>query len=141
VVRRAAPTFDQRMAEFRQRRRAGGGVFLERAEIEKRNPRTLTDLLRTVQGIRVVPTSSGYRYVSAHFRRLSQEVSAGAEAGMCDLMVYLDGQPFPMEGGDADSRIRVNELAALEVYVSASSVPRQFAGASAACGVIMLWRG
>ena len=141
VVRRESPASDQRMAEFRRRRRAGNGFFLERAEIEKRNPRTVTDLLRTVPGIRVVAHGSGHRYVSSHFRRLSPEVSAGAEAGMCDLMVYVDGQPFPMDGGDADSRIRVTELAAMEVYVSAGSVPRQFAGASAACGVIMLWRG
>jgi hypothetical protein len=141
VVRRESPSFDQQMAEFRKRRRAGGGVFLERPEIEKRNPRTLTVVLRTVPGIKVVSHGSGYRYVSSHFRRLSQEVSAASEAGLCDLMVYLDGQPFPMDFGDADSRIRVTELAAMEVYVSAGSVPRQFAGVNAACGVIMLWRG
>jgi hypothetical protein len=140
VVRRESPSIDQRMAEFRQRRRTGGGVYLERAEIEKRNPRTLTDLLRTISGIRVLPRGGGYRYVSTHFRRLSENVE-DPDAGMCDLMVYLDGQPVPMGAGDADVRIRVTELAALEVYVTAGSIPRQFAGVSAACGVIMLWRG
>ena len=140
VVRREGSPFDQRMAEFRQRRRAGGGVFLERVEIEKRNPRTLTDLLRTVPGIRVVSTGSGYRYVSSHFRRFS-EGAPGPETAMCDLMMYVDGQPLPADGVEADVRIRVTELAAMEVYVSAGSVPRQFAGSSAACGVIMLWRG
>ncbi|HEX6942871.1 MAG TPA: hypothetical protein VF128_08070, partial [Gemmatimonadaceae bacterium] len=61
--------------------------------------------------------------------------------GVCNMMLYLDGQPFPVEGGDVDSRIRVDDIAAAEVYVSASSVPREFAGQSAACGVIVLWRG
>ena len=140
VVRAESPAFDQRMEEFRKRRRAGGGVFLERTEIEKRNPRTLTDLLRTVPGIRVVSHGSGYRYVSSHFRRLSQGAS-GPEAAMCDMMVYLDGQVFPMENGGADVGIRVTDIAAMEVYVTAGSVPRQFAGVNAACGVIMLWSG
>lgn len=140
VVQRSSPAFDQRMAEFRRRRRAGGGVFLERAEIERRNPRTLTDLLRTVQGVRVLSQGSGFRYVTSHFRRLSQAAGSSGD-GTCDMMLYLDGQPFPVESGDADSRIRIEEIAAAEVYVSAGSVPRQFAGASAACGVIVLWRG
>jgi hypothetical protein len=139
VVRRPSPAFDQRMAEFRQRRRAGGGVFLDRAEIEHRNPRTLTDLLRTVPGVRVQSYGSGFRYVSAHFRRLTPGMSD--DTGACDMMLYLNGQPFLADAGTADARVRVNELAALEVYVSAASVPREFAGASAACGVIVIWLG
>jgi hypothetical protein len=46
-----------------------------------------------------------------------------------------------MEAGDAEVRLPVAEIAAMEVYLSAGSVPRQFAGANAACGVIMIWRG
>jgi hypothetical protein len=59
----------------------------------------------------------------------------------CDMMIYLDGQPLLLEAGHADARVRVNEIAALEVYVSASSVPREYAGSTAACGVILVWRG
>jgi hypothetical protein len=61
--------------------------------------------------------------------------------GTCDMMIYLDGQVLLVESGHADSRILVNEIAALEVYVSAASVPRQFAGERSACGVIVVWRG
>jgi hypothetical protein len=140
VVQRSSAAFDQRMADFRRRRRAGGGAFLERTEIEKRNSRTLTDLLRTIAGIRVQPKGSGYRYASSHFRRLGVGATE-TDDGTCDMMMYVDGLPFPVEGGDADTRIRVSEIAALEVYVSGGSVPRQFAGVSSACGVIVLWRG
>lgn len=115
-------------------------MFLERVEIERRNPRTLTDLMRTVPGVRVIAQGAGFRYVTSHFRRLA-DATGSSNDGTCDMMLYLDGQPFPMESGDADVSIRIAELAALEVYVSAGSVPRQFAGVSAACGVIVLWRG
>jgi hypothetical protein len=75
-----------------------------------------------------------------HFRRLGQDATTG-DGGTCDMMMYVDGQPFPTDGGDVDSRIRVNEITAMEVYVTAGSVPRQFAGLNAACGVIVIWRG
>jgi hypothetical protein len=140
VLRNPNPVFDRRMAEFRQRRRSGDGVFLDRSEIEKRHPRTLTDLLRSIPGIRIVVTERGNRYVSSHFRRFVEK-AAGPESAMCDIMFYVDGQPFPMEAGDAEVRLPVAEIAAMEVYLSAGSVPRQFAGANAACGVIMIWRG
>lgn len=139
VVRRSSPAFDQRMEEFRKRRRAGGGVFLEQVEIERRNARTLTDLMRTVPGVRVLPQGTGFRYVTSHFRRLGDPTGSPND-GACDMMLYIDGLPFPMDGGDVDSRVRIDDIAAAEVYVTAGSVPRQFAGASAACGVIVLWR-
>ena len=141
VVVQRGEAFDQRMAEFRKRRRAGGGFYIDKAEIERRNPRTLTDLMRTVPGVRVLDRGSGSRFVSSHFRRLAGVPSGSPDDGVCDMMLYLDGQPFPVEGGDVDSRIRVDDIAAAEVYVSAGSVPREFAGANAACGVIVLWRG
>jgi hypothetical protein len=137
IVQQEGAPPDQRLLEFRQRRRAGGGVFLDRAEIERRNPRTLTDLLRTVPGIRVSAGNGGFRFVSTHFRRLAQETG---DAGACDMMMYVDGQPFPAGSGDTDSRIRVSEIGGVEVYVTAGSVPREFAGLTAACGVIVIWR-
>jgi hypothetical protein len=138
VVRRNPAVADSRMSEFRRRQQAGGGgYFITRPEIEKRNPRSFTDLMRSVPGVRVIGYGGGFRYVSSHFRRLP----SGVTDGNCDLMMYVDGQPFPIDNGDADARISITEIGAMEVYVSASSVPRQFAGATAACGVIVIWRG
>ena len=138
VVRvNAAPP--DRLSEFQQRRRSrGGGVFIERADIERRNPRVLSDLLRGVAGMRVQQGPEGLRYVSFHFRRLSQNVEPQA-AGLCDMMIYIDGQPFLGNASAADARVRVSEVAGIEVYTSAASVPREFAGATAACGVIVIW--
>jgi hypothetical protein len=140
VVHVDGPPSDSRLADFRQRRRLGNGTFFDRAEIERRNPRVLSDLLRTVPGIRLESFQGGLRYVSGRFRSISP--SAGTSGnGACDMMIYLNGQPFPSDAGTSDARIRVNEILALEVYVAAGSVPREFAGANAACGVILIWVG
>ena len=141
VVERSATAFDARLADFRRRRRVGGGYFLDREDIDKRRPRTLTDIMRTVPGVRVQSEGTGYRYLSAHFKRMPQAGTGMVDDGTCDMMIYLDGQVLLVESGHADSRILVNEIAAMEVYVSAASVPRQFAGERSACGVIVVWRG
>jgi hypothetical protein len=139
VVQVDGPLPDSRLEEFRQRRRLGDGTFFDRAEIERRNPRALSDLLRTVPGVRLESFQGGLRYVSGRFRSLSS--GAGAGNGACDMMIYLNGQPFPSDAGTSDARIRVTEILAIEVYVSAGSVPREFAGTNAACGVILIWVG
>lgn len=136
VVKVEAPPPDP-LAAFRYRKKMGGGSFIERADIERRNAKTLTDLLRTVPGVRVMIGVSGMRYVSSHFRRLSQGNSQ--EAGLCDMMIYIDGQPFQGAASAAESRVRAEDIAAMEVYTSAGSVPREFAGRDAACGVIVIW--
>jgi hypothetical protein len=141
MVARSATAFNERLTEFRRRRRLGGGYFIDRADIDKRNARTFTDLMRTVPGVRVQTDGTGFRYVSAHFRRLPQAGTGMVDDGACDMMIYMDGQVFLVEPGHADARISVNEIAALEVYVSAGSVPREFAGTASACGVIVIWRG
>ncbi|HEY5546466.1 MAG TPA: carboxypeptidase regulatory-like domain-containing protein [Gemmatimonadaceae bacterium] len=139
VVQRRPAMSDTRLAEFNQRRRTGGGFYLDRAEITRRNPRTLTDLLRGVPGLRVIARSGGYTYTSTHFRRFP---SRGGDVGnACDMMLYVDGQPFPVETGDTDSRVSIGDIGAIEVYVTAGSVPRRYAGPTSACGVILLWRG
>jgi outer membrane receptor for Fe3+-dicitrate len=137
VVKVEAPAPDP-LAAFRQRRRAGGGVFIEQAEIERRNARTLTDIMRAVPGVRVIPGENGMRYVSTHFRRVGQGGGA-TDAGLCDMMIYIDGQPFQGAASAAESRVRVEQVSGIEVYASAASVPREFAGSDAACGVIVVW--
>ena len=140
VVERSSAAYDALLDEFRRRRRGGGGYYLDRREINLRNAATLTDLMRSVPGVRVQSEGTGFRYISAQFRRLPS-AGTGMIDDACDMMIYLDGQPILLEAGHADARVRVNEIAALEVYVSASSVPREYAGSAAACGVILIWRG
>jgi len=140
VVQRQPGMRSTWLDEFQRRRRAGNGVFFDRSDLVARNAQSLADVLRTVPGVRVLMGNQGNRYVSARFRRLGPPID-GDDGSACEMMFYVDGQPFPVETASADVRIRVSEIAAMEVYASATSVPRQFAGATAACGVIVIWRG
>ena len=150
-------------AGFDERRRRGQGYFVDRSTIERVKPQALADLLRGIPGVKVVASSQGYRYLSttakpstinsstatktdiekARVENQGKDAAVvnytGSEQG-CDLMIYVDGLPFTVNEGDVDVLLRASDIVALEVYTTASSVPRQFAGFKAACGVVLIWR-
>jgi hypothetical protein len=155
VVRTSAAT-SAWMRGFETRRRGGQGIFFDRTAIDRVKARTLADILRGVPGVKVEPADLGYRYQATTSNTLTLQsktpdkadylgpggaaIQLSATDRGCDLAVYVDGLLFEVEEGAIDSRINVRDIAAIEVYPTASSVPRQFAGPKAACGVLVIWR-
>lgn len=115
------------MADFERRRKKGIGHFFGREEIEERDPRYTSDLLRHVPGVRVGP-----------YRPEGTEIIMGRDAAMkCAPVIFLDG--LYMKGLRIDD-IPATTLGAVEVYRGASEVPVQFAQmAPTACGAILIW--
>lgn len=112
---------------FYDRQRVGLGRFVSRTDIERAMPRELSDVLRRLPGIRVIPGRFGKNYVA---------MTRGG--GACAPKVFLDGAP--MQGtGPIDDLIEPLHVEAVEVYRGASEIPAQFGGATSACGVIVIW--
>ena len=109
------------MGDFEGRRRSRPGTFFNREEIEARQPRYLTDLLRMVPGARVVPTGSHDYTVLLR--------------GGCRPSLVVDGIRLMTELGMNDI-LPTMDLEAVEVYHSAS-VPVEFG--SNPCGAIVVW--
>ena len=85
----------RRLAGFRQRMRAGFGHFVTRADIEKRAPLRLTDLIRGIPGVAVERSGTfDYKVVSSIRRNLCH-----------DAVVYVDGHRLikPSSGGSRGS--------------------------------------
>jgi hypothetical protein len=111
----------------RARRNAGFGRFLTRDQIEQAHPITVSDLLRTMPGLQVVPSPRGFGY--------DVLTTEG-----CRPAVFLDGLHYPLLGGETiDDIIHPLDLEAVEVYPHAAEVPPEFATAAGTCGVIALW--
>jgi len=106
----------------------GGGRFFDEKEIEQRKPTLLTDLLRTIPGIHVVPTVWG-------------GVDAVMGSGHCRPDLVIDGSrqindpTFPL-----NTLVWANELRAVEVYTNPLRVPAEFQSVSE-CGAIVVWTG
>lgn len=110
---------------FRRRRREERGVFIDRAQIEERQPRQVSDLFRRIPGVQVDlgnPAGPGLR-----MRRFGSR---------CEPLIYLDGVPAP---GLRIDFLMPAELAALEVYRGAAELPLQFGRPTQRCGAIIIW--
>ena len=115
---------------FTQRKKVGGGYHLDGDDIMKRAPNMLTDLFRSIPGLRVVPSGNGMDYTVESSRQVS---------GSC-VKYFVDGAPFEaVFPGDVDRILPPNEIAAVEVY-NGISVPAQFqAAGQSSCAAIVLW--
>lgn len=125
----------QREAAFERRLRTGVGHVIDEKEIEKRQPQVLTDLLRTVPGVMVLP---GRRSSEDVFMRGGQAILG---SGLCRPDILIDGvrvandEMFPL-----NSIVSTNEIRAVEVYAHSALVPADLTSLSG-CGVIAVWTG
>jgi len=127
----------QRTTDFERRlkMRTGTGHLIDDAEIEKRRPQVLTDILRTIPGVQILP---GKRSGEDIFMRGGQAILG---SGLCRPNLYIDGA---RSANDADfpinSMVPVSEVRAIEVYPHASLVPVELQSLSG-CGVVAIWTG
>ena len=111
------------MQEFEERRKLGFGHFITQAEIDKRNPVALSDMLNGIPSIQVLP---GGRILN---------VRAGSG---CLLQIFVDGVKLP--AGSIDNIAVPKEVAGVEIYSGAATIPLQYKTLSGSfCGVILIW--
>lgn len=113
--------------------RLGQGRFFGREEIERRSPARVSHLAQEVPGLRVRCTGA----------RSCAVVPARA-AGCEHVAVYLDGarvidEEDTLGGPSLDELVSPMDLAAVEAYPGAASVPAEFAGSTGRCGALVLW--
>ncbi len=110
-------------ADFLRRSQEGGGRYFMRAEIEKRDPRTVGDLLRGVAGMRVDCRGP---FCRAAFARSPRN---------CVPAYYMDGIPV-------DETVvwlqPPRDLDGVEVYSGPAEMPPELNRFSN-CGAIVLW--
>ena len=120
------------LGDFERRRRMGGGRFLDEKEIEQRKPSLVTDLLRTIPGVHVVPSVWGGVDVLMRGGR-------GLGSGTCRPNLVIDGtRQIPDSTFPLNTLVWANELRAVEVYTQPSSVPAEFQ-TDTECGAIVVW--
>ena len=113
--------------------RLGQGVFYEREDLEARALGSVSSVFREVPGLEV--TCSGAR---------NCQVSPSRRE--CERMsVFINGTlalgETKADDVGIDELVRPAEIAAMEVYTSAATVPADFTGMSGRCGAIVIWTG
>ncbi len=117
-----------KMQDFFSRKAAGhGGYFITRKDIEERQPRVLSDMMRRVPGLRVDCDFGSCQVTSFN--------EARRIAGDCPIQYFLDGVPF---SGDVD-QLTPDQVEGIEIYRGSASIPPQFNTGTSMCGVIAVW--
>jgi carboxypeptidase family protein len=114
----------RRFAEFERRRQQRMGTFITREDIDRRDPRSLADLLQSVRGIREVCTGVYACSVTM------------ARSPNCLPAYFVDGREsnlFP--AGTTPTK----DIYGIEVYLGPSETPAEFLGTGSGCGVIAIW--
>jgi len=115
-----------------RRKAAGSGHFITRADIAEMRPFDLTDILRRVPGLKLVPTS----YFD--YTILSSRGVTTSPTGTCQPLIFVDGARLVDDTG-LNSMLRPGDIAAIEVYAGPSGAPPQYSGGE--CGSILIWTG
>lgn len=114
---------------FYQREEDGWGYFVDREDLEARNPIELTDALDRFPGVRVVsnPNSPGQRHLRLR--------SSGRE---CVPTIFIDGVRMIGRGGySINDMVDPAVVAGVEMYRGVAGTPPQYWGTS--CGVVLIW--
>src|SRR5687768_2635350 len=110
VVTSSRVRYTGRLKGFNERRDRGHGRYFTAEDIEKRRPRLVTDLLRTLPGTHIT-SMNGQTMVT--FRGLR-----------CAPLVWVDGAPATTGYLDVDM-FTPSTLAGIEVYPGLSSIPSE----------------
>ena len=115
-----------RLRGFNERRARGLGHYFTAADIERRNPAVITDLLRTLPGVRIT-RQNGQNVVTFRGQR-------------CPPLIWIDGSPATAGYLDPDV-FTPGSLAGIEVYMGLATVPAElmWVRGKGSCGVIALW--
>ena len=130
---------------FLQRSHNGVGTFITMADIAKRRPYWISDVLHGIPGVHVGLSRGPGTLVT-----MSRTVGFDPALGMrCRPVVYLDGvewssgsEAFQLSNGGPlgpNFASMPDEVFGMEVYPRASDVPVRYRDPRAHCGAILIW--
>lgn len=123
-VRGGRYRFQGRLAGYYERLQSRAiGFFITRDDIDRGNPRQLTDVLRRAPGVDIV------RGGRVRLRGRS-----------CAPLVWIDGVAMPAGEVDINS-FAPSSIEGIELYLSASGAPARYQGTGdeSRCGTVLLW--
>jgi hypothetical protein len=121
-------TTSGRLQEFERRRALGEGHFITAAEIDKRGSILVADILRVVPSVVIAEPRPGEKVA----------VSNRPSGRFCPFQLFLDGTPMPTST-NLDNLPPPKDLAGIEIYSGAATIPLQYKYGDVFCGVILLW--
>jgi carboxypeptidase family protein/TonB-dependent receptor-like protein len=130
LITEATARVREALRDFWNRREQGYGHFITRADIEDRHPTNLSDMLRLIPGMQLIPQRAGGE-ATLRFAR-----NTGGHD--CPPQYFIDGV---MARGYNIDDMPPEDVEGIEIYPGVSTVPPQFKSivGTSACGVVAIW--
>jgi hypothetical protein len=124
-----------RRSGFYERQRRGFGAFITSDRIDELHPIRTNELFRYMRGFMIKPTQGGHEAVVA--------TRGEGLHGDCLASVYVDGmQMFMRDVADQEMAINMippEDIAGIEAFAGAASIPAEYNATGNACGVVLIW--
>jgi TonB-dependent receptor-like protein len=133
------PSDEPGFSGFEHRREVGTGRYLDAQQISARSNPPVSELLRDVAGVTLHPVSTT---AGTTAYRVEMRGAVGLKGICTSPALFLDGEQVELAAGDAnalDDLVRSRDIAGIEVYPGASSLPPQFNFGGASCGALVIW--
>lgn len=136
VVARSSVAGSPVLVGFRERLISGMGRYITRADIERRRPMYVTDMLVEIPGVRLSSSGRGSRRVVQMAR---------SDAMMCTVQLFVDGRYMNRGMSDLLDQVSIDDFVepasveGIEIYRGLSTIPPEFFTPEAKCGVIAVW--
>jgi hypothetical protein len=139
------------LQEFEERRKQGFGRFIAEDVLRKEEHRQLIDILSAqlpnVARFRPDPRNPGKYYISSGRKCGDGPVILSCKGqAACPITLYLDGALIFNAAHEKDpamypdfARYSAMELAGVEYYPGAATVPAKYNMTGSGCGVMLLW--
>ena len=145
VTRPAAAAVMPRLAGFERRRADGEGVFITRAQLERREHSKLSDVLRSASGVRFIYRDRGG--IALANNRYAGTLPGQKAPPQCYLQIFLDGvrvfEPSQLGSPGMDppdvNQYTIAGIEGIEVYRGPAETPPEFGGTNAMCGTLVIW--
>lgn len=115
-------------------RRGDASAFVTQAEIEQRNPASLSQLLRRLPGVRIADSLGSVVVISTR----GQKLSRGAPV-QCVMRITVDG--VILSASTSLDAVIPKDVYGVELYYGPSRVPPALAGSrtDSWCGLVAIW--
>jgi len=123
-----------RMADFWRRKASGSGLFVTRADVDRRKATRSSDLVRSLPGVRV-GAGNGVEGPTIAMGRNALNTRLASD---CRVNYYVDGMWMPVGTFHLDD-IAPDMLEGLEIYRGPAEIPARFRQRETACGLILVW--
>jgi Carboxypeptidase regulatory-like domain len=136
------------LSDFEERRKTGAGHFITEEELRKNDDHPLLNTLTShISGVSRMPVDrfNNVEYLSSGRKCGSGPaiLSCRGGTGYCPVTLYLDGVLiFDASRGEPPPDMRnfaPTNIAAVEYYSGAATVPAKYNATSSGCGVLLLW--